>query len=165
MTAASRPASNPPVIILGGGHNSLSIARQLGSRGISVHALNHVGQDVTRSRFARKIRLPGKEFFHQEAAEYLLGTASDPLRGSVLLVGSDEGLRLVAAHREQLTERFQLDLSNPEAQVRMLDKLATYRAAREAGVPLPDFWMVKTTEDAEGGARCLDRYKAPQRRD
>jgi D-aspartate ligase len=149
MTAASHPATKPPVIVLGGGHNSLSIARQLGSRGVSVHALNHVGSDITRSRFARKIRLPGKEPFHQEAAEYLVGPASEALRGSVLLVGSDEGLRLVAAHREQLSERFLLDLSNPEAQVRMLDKLATYRAARDAGVPVPDFWTVKTTEDAE----------------
>ena len=141
--------SLPPAIVLGGGHNALSIARRLGARGVQVHALNHVGTDVTRSRFARTIALPGQDAFHLEAAEYLLGSASDPLHGAVLLVASDEGLQLVAAHRQELEQRFLLDLSDTDAQLKMLDKLATCYAAREAGVPAPDFWTVNTLEAAE----------------
>ena len=139
----------PPAIVLGGGHNGLSIARRLGARGVKVYALNHPGTDITRSRRARTIPLPGEREFHLEAADYLLGTKSDALRGAVLLVASDEGLLLVAEHRKALAERFVLDLSDTGAQLKMLDKLATCHAAREAGVPAPDFWTLNTIEDAE----------------
>ncbi len=64
----------PPAIVLGGGHNALSIARRLSARGVKVHALNHPGSDVTRSRHANTIRLPGEKAFHIEAEEYLLGS-------------------------------------------------------------------------------------------
>ncbi len=146
---ALKTSELPPAIVLGGGHNALSIARRLGARGVAVHALNHAGTDVTRSRFARTISLGGENPFHLEAAEFLLGKESDHLRGAVLLVASDEGLQLVAAHRPALEARFELDLSDPEAQLKMLDKLATCHAAREAGVPAPNFWTVSTVEDAE----------------
>ena len=141
--------TTPPAIILGGGHNGLSIARRLGARGVKVYALNHRGTDITHSRRAQTIGLPGEKEFHREAAEYLLGSDSDALRGAVLLVASDEGLQLVAEHREALAEKYVLDISDTEAQLKMLDKLATCHAAREANVPAPDFWTVNTIEDAE----------------
>ena len=53
--------------------------------------------------------------------------------GAVLLAASDEGIELLLEHRAGLAARFRLDLCHPEAQRRMLDKLLTYEAAREAG--------------------------------
>jgi D-aspartate ligase len=79
-------------------------------------------------------------------AAYLLGCESDHLRGSVLLAASDEAIELIAEHRQSLSEKFKLDLSNPEAQLCMLDKLCTYRAAQTAGVPTPKFWVADTRE-------------------
>jgi D-aspartate ligase len=114
-----------------------------------VHALNHADADVMRSRFARPIRLPGHATFDREAAEFLLGDAADDLKGSVLLAASDEGIQLIATHRAALQDRFLLDASDTGAQVRMLDKLETYRAAQEAGVPVPRFWTVNSVGDAE----------------
>jgi predicted ATP-grasp superfamily ATP-dependent carboligase len=75
-----------------------------------------------------------------------LGSESDHLRGAVLLAASDEAIELIAEHRQALSEKFTLDLSNPDAQLCMLDKLCTYRAAQAAGVPTPKFWEANTRE-------------------
>jgi predicted ATP-grasp superfamily ATP-dependent carboligase len=80
---------------------------------------------------------------------YLLGPKAETLRGAVLLAASDEALEIITDNRQHLAERFLLDDSNPDAQRSMLDKLATYQAARAAGVPLPRFWVT-------GGERTLD---------
>jgi predicted ATP-grasp superfamily ATP-dependent carboligase len=142
-------SERPPVIVLGGAHNALSIARRLGARGVTVYALNHAGAEVSRSRYARTIRLPRRDPFEREAVEYLCGTESDPMRGAVLLAASDEGLKLVAENRGELARKFRLDLSNPSAQLCLLDKMSTYEAASSAGVPTPRYWPVGTLRDVE----------------
>jgi len=65
------------------------------------------------------------------------------------LAASDEAIELIAEHRQSLSEKFTLDLSNPAAQLCMLDKLRTYRAAQAAGVPTPKFWVADTREQVE----------------
>ncbi|MFH1264407.1 MAG: hypothetical protein ABIK89_01680, partial [Planctomycetota bacterium] len=45
----------PPVVILDGGVNALSVARSLGKRGISVHALVDASQPARHSRYCRWI--------------------------------------------------------------------------------------------------------------
>ena len=145
-----RSGHRPPVILLGGNDNALSLTRRFGRCGIPVYILNKPHSDVCRSRYARNVTLDVKKPFEQAAIEWLLGSDSDALRGSVLLAASDEGLELIAEHRESLSGRYRLDLSNPLAQSLMLDKAATYEAARLAGVPTPRFWQVRTLADVEG---------------
>jgi predicted ATP-grasp superfamily ATP-dependent carboligase len=140
----------PPAIILGGDIGSLSIARSLSAAGIQVYAINHPHTDVRYSRFCKWINLQeGKAIASETWAAYLLGCESNHLRGSVLLAASDEAIELIAEHRLSLSEKFKLDLSNPEAQLCMLDKLCTYRAAQAAGVPTPKFWVADTREQIE----------------
>src|SRR5216683_513088 len=140
----------PPAIILGGDHNALSIARSLGGAGIQVYAINYPQMVVRYSRFCRWIDLPrSRENDLETWIDYLLGTESGPLRGAVLLAASDESIELIAEHRQSLSEKFTLDLSNPAAQLCMLDKLRTYRAAQAAGVPTPKFWVADTREQVE----------------
>src|SRR5438105_11062910 len=128
----------PPALIVGGDHNALSIARSLGAAGIQVYAINHPQAAVKYSRFCKWINLPIRSAVAPETwAAYLLGDESDHLRGAVLLAGSDEAIELIAENRQVLSEKFTLDVSNPEAQRCMLDKLCTYRAAQAAGVPTP----------------------------
>ena len=50
-------------------------------------------------------------------------------------------------HRPALAERFRLDISNPPAQSCVLNKLATYLAARAAGVPTPRFWVAESPQE------------------
>ncbi len=140
----------PPALIVGGDHGCLSIARSLGSAGIPVYAINPRQSVVRYSRFCRWIDLPDSNAIGTEVwAAYLLGRQSNHLRGAVLLAASDEAIELIAEHRQSLSEKFTLDLSNPEAQLCMLDKLCTYRAAQAAGVPTPKFWVADTREEVE----------------
>lgn len=139
--------ASPPVIVLGGGANALSIARSLGRRGIAVFAINDPQAHVCHSRFARWMSEAGSTA--ESWANWLLSDASDPWRGSVLLAACDEALAVIVEHRPRLAAKFTLDLSNPAAQTAMLNKLATYRAAAAAGVPTPRFWVAPTVDDLE----------------
>ncbi len=140
----------PPALIVGGDIGSLSIARSLGAAGIQVYAINRPQADVRYSRFCKWIDLPEAVGGGTESwAAYLLGAESEHLRGAVLLAGSDAAIELIAVHRQSLSEKFTLDLSNPSAQLCMLDKLSTYRAAQAAGVPTPKFWVADTREQIE----------------
>jgi hypothetical protein len=116
--------SLPPAIILGGEHNAFSIARSLGAAGITVHAINAPESELKYSRFCKLIDITGKFSRQQDAwADYLLGPQSEPLRDSVLLAACDEGIEIIAKHREALSHKFRLDISNVTAQLGMLNKL------------------------------------------
>ena len=140
------PNNMPPVILLGGRANALSVARQLGRLGAAVYALAEPDAFVVRSRFCRRLDVRSTAAAWER---FLLGHESNPVRGAVVLACCDEGIELIARRREELSQRFLLDESNPRAQLTMLNKLATYRAAREAGVPTPLFWVAESREQLE----------------
>jgi predicted ATP-grasp superfamily ATP-dependent carboligase len=139
----SQRESHPPVILMGGGANALSVARSLGRAGIRVFALNHPHEYVCASRYCSRLSVHGSE---DAWAEFLLGSASDSLQGAILLACNDPALELIAKHRAALAERFTLDDSNPQAQLCMLNKLCTYKQAVAAGVATPRFWVVNSRQ-------------------
>ena len=139
---------NPPVILLGGGANALSVARNLSRLGTTVYALNEPTAFVRHSRHCKWIDVParGNEDRPRAWLEFLLGAESDFLRGAVVLACGDDGIQLLASHRERLAFKYVLDDSNPDAQMKMLNKLATYEAAVAAGVPTPKFWVIDSPD-------------------
>ena len=137
----------PPVVILGGEANALSVARDLGRRGVEVFALIERDAPVAYSRYCRRLPLRDGASGEEAWATYLLGPDSDHLRGAVVLACSDAGLQVLLRHRERLTEKYRLDDCNPAAQAAVLDKLTTYQWARGAGVPAPGFWKVGARAD------------------
>ncbi|HEX5444308.1 MAG TPA: hypothetical protein VFW87_10785 [Pirellulales bacterium] len=139
--ARRRGTPLPAAIVVGGGANALSVARSLGRSGVTVYALNEPTAHVRYSRYARWVDVPADA---EAQAAWLLGPASEPLRGSVLLAAGDAAIELIAEHRDELAQKFLLDLSNCAAQRTMLNKLDTYRAAVAAGVPTPRFWLATT---------------------
>jgi D-aspartate ligase len=139
-----------PAIVLGGSVNALSIVRSLGRAGIDAYAINYPQAEVKYSRFCKWIDIPKAPGTVEETwIAYLLGHESNYLRGAVLLAASDRAIELVAERREALSEKFRLDLSNPKAQLCMLNKLCTYQAAHRAGVPTPRFWVTDKREQIE----------------
>ncbi len=137
----------PPVIIFGGYFVTLTVGVSLAARSIPVYVINERWEDARFSRHVRAIRLPADAPYPQSAMGFLTGNDSNHLKGSVLLAGGDEELEIMAKNRKTLADKFRLDLSNPVAQLMMLDKLATYTAAKEAGVATPRFWQVRSKED------------------
>lgn len=138
-----------PVVIYGGNDNAISLARVLGRQGVPVYTLNRPDADVSHSRFGQAIELPQETPFEVAAREFLLGEGSRQFEGCVLLAASDEAVEMIAKYREQLSPRFLLDLSEPGAQLQMLDKQATYEAARAYGVPTPKWWSLSSREEVE----------------
>jgi predicted ATP-grasp superfamily ATP-dependent carboligase len=137
----------PPVILLGGEANALSVARDLGRAGVTVYALGEPDAPVMYSRYCRWLPVAIDENGGEGAwTRYLLGSESAHLRGAVVLSCSDAGLAVLIRHRDALLERYRLDASNPAAQLAMLDKLTTYQCGREAGVPTPGFWRADSRE-------------------
>jgi predicted ATP-grasp superfamily ATP-dependent carboligase len=140
----SAGAALPPVILLGGEANALSVCRSLGKLGAPVVMLGDPKSYVKHSRHCRWIGLPDNK--EETWSGWLLGPESDQYAGAVLLSASDAGIRVIAKHRAALSARFKLDLSDPAAQLSMLDKLTTYRNALAAGVATPKFWTVESRQ-------------------
>ncbi len=147
--AASRDASLPPALVVGGAANALSVARSLGRMGVRVFALAAESKNVHRSRYVEWIRLGGEEGSAAAWERFLLGAESEFLRGAVLLLCCDEGLEIAGRHHARLAERFVLEEANPEARLCVLDKLSTYREAAAAGIPTPRFWELEDELDLE----------------
>jgi D-aspartate ligase len=139
----------PPAILFGGFFQAFQVVESLATRSIPVYVLNNRWAEARYSRYAQAIRLPENVPYPEAAAAFLTSNASNYLEGSVLLAGGDQELEIMTVHRETLAKKFRLDVSNPVAQRMMLDKLATYKAAREAGVPTPRFWQIQTEEDLQ----------------
>lgn len=148
----------PPAIVFHGNDNALSIVRSLGRRSIPVYVLNEPNSDVQYSRYARRLPISTKLPFQQAAIEFLTGIESDAYSGAVLLAASDDALQAIAQHRPQLEDKFRLDLSNPVAQQKMLDKLSTYRIADAARVPTPRYWQARSLTDLDA---CRDELVFP----
>jgi D-aspartate ligase len=142
----NKKATLPPVIIMGGGTNAISVARSLGKEGITVYAINDPDEYIRYSRYSHFICPSAGGDLGEAWERYLLGDESEHLRGAVLLACSDTALEVLIRHREKLSKKFVLDIMNKEAQLCMLNKLCTYEAARSAGIPLPMFWRVRKLE-------------------
>ena len=125
--------------------NALSVARSLGRRGVPVYLLEDAPS--SHSRYARRLAPPPASDRKESWVRFLLGPESGPLGGAVLLSCSDVGIELLMEHRDALAERFVLDISDVTAQRRLLDKLSTYEAAREAGVATPLFWTAADVDE------------------
>jgi len=140
----------PPVIILGGSANALSVARSLGRRGIKVYLSASEGRHVQYSRYCTKSfpfgrAVKGSDFWR----DLLLGERSEQFHGSVIFACNDEAVGFIARHRSELAAHYTLDGSVPELQLAMLDKLKTLALARSVNVPAPRFWQVETPEQLD----------------
>ena len=141
-------AGLPPVVILGGECNALSVVRDLGRMGVTVYAIGESDSSVVWSRYCRWIDVEiEKGDIEGSWARFLLGPASDHLKGAVVLACSDSGIQVLVRHRDALLARYRLDESDPGAQLLMLDKLTTYEHGRAAGVPTPRFWKTSSRQE------------------
>ena len=146
--SAAMPPGLPSVILIGGSAGALSIARSLRPRGVRVYAIAPRTSHLRFSRHSQWIPLPKAEDRQTQWLDFLMQRAGEELRGAVVIPCEDDGLELVARRRSDLERRYVLIEANDAVLLALLDKEATYALAREAGVPAPRIWPVRSVEEA-----------------
>jgi D-aspartate ligase len=137
-----------PVVLLGGRENCLAVTRNLGRLGIPVYVSGRKGCHALYSRHCRRA-FPVERGVSADRAwhQLLIGSPLPELQGAIVLAMCDESLEFLAAHHDELGQRYKLPAFVPDLCLAMLDKLETLVRARAAGVPTPNFWVVDTPEE------------------
>jgi D-aspartate ligase len=150
--AATR-LDSPPAVLLGETGSALSLARSLGRVGVPVYVLGSDGSSLAAaSRYCTAfVELGGGEGVIDRWLDWL---ERDGPSGAVLLPPGDEGVELIVRHSKRLEELgYRVPETAGEVSLAMLDKTRTYELAREAGIPCPRTWQVRSEADAVRIAR------------
>jgi D-aspartate ligase len=142
---SSRPAG---VVILGGAHGTLALARSLGARKVPVWL---VSADTPLPRFSRyahrTIDWPGPR--EEGSVAFLLDlAATHGLEGFVLIPGGDAEVRLVSQAIDRLSGVFDVVLPPWEQLKWVCEKPLLYRRARELGLAVPLTYELASLEQA-----------------
>lgn len=141
----------PPVLLLGGMENSLSIVRSLGKRGIRVFVAAKSSCFALRSRFcARKFVIPKHVDSQEYWYELLLSRDDAELQGCVVFVCGDDAVNFIASNKSLLEPKYLLEEQDANLRLAMLNKQKTAELGRSVGVPTPSYWEVKSTDDISG---------------
>jgi D-aspartate ligase len=141
----SRPAG---VVILGGAHGTLALARSLGSQKVPVWLVSADTPMPGLSRYAhRKIAWPGPD--EAGAVAFLLDlAATHGLGGFLLIPGGDAEVRLVSQSIDQLSAVFRVVPPAWEQLKWVCEKPLLYRRARELKLAIPPTYDFNSLEQA-----------------
>jgi predicted ATP-grasp superfamily ATP-dependent carboligase len=142
---SSRPAG---VVILGGAHGTLALARSLGVQKVPVWL---VSADTPLPRFSRyahrTINWPGPG--EGDAVAFLLNlAATHGLAGFLLIPSGDAEVRLVSQAIDRLSAAFDVVLPRWEQLKWVCEKPLLYRRARELGLAVPLTYELASLEQA-----------------
>jgi predicted ATP-grasp superfamily ATP-dependent carboligase len=149
----SAPTNHPGVVLLGGAHGALALARSFGRRGIPVTL---VSDDHPLPRFSRFVTRhsgwpgPGAN----DAASWLIGFAGQQgCNGWLLIPCGDNELRLVANHLERLRQSYRIISSPWDSLRRVCDKQQLAQTAAASGIAVPRAYQAGS--DAEAAALAV----------
>lgn len=137
-----------PVVLLGGRENCLAVTRNFGRLGIKVYVSGRKGCHALYSRHCRRA-FPVERGISADRAwcQLLIGSPPPELLGAIVFALCDESLEFLAAHHDDLCQKYKLPAFVPDLSMAMLDKLETLVRARAVGMPTPNFWEVDTPEE------------------
>lgn len=137
----------PGVVIVGGAHGTLALARSLGVLNVPVYYLTHDSPLPGWSRFVREtIRWAGP---HDAGAIVFLRQMAEKhgLKGCLLVPSGDGEVQLISQHREELSALYKIVLPDWAALQWLCEKPLLYKRAAELGVSIP--WTYALTSDAD----------------
>jgi len=126
--------------------NGLSIVRELGRRGVSVHALDSIRNVGTVSRYGRFRRCPNPIDSEAAFVRYLESIADEFDDRPVLIPTNDQWASAVARHCERLAEAYRPCVASQSVVELLLQKDRFYEWATERDYPVPETW--RATEHA-----------------
>jgi len=142
---ANRPAG---VVILGGAHGTLALARSLGAQKVPVWLVSNDTPLPSFSRYARRTTTwPGPD--DGGAVAFLLDLAKvQGLGGFLLIPGGDPEVRFVSQSIEQLSTAFDVVLPPWQQLKWVCEKPLLYRRARELALAVPQTYEITSLEQA-----------------
>ena len=143
-----RGDGNPGAVIVGGHFLSLGAARSLAKNGIPVYILDNGLCVAQFSRHVRRFFRCPPEKDEARFVEFLLriGTESN-MEEWVLFPSTDESVRILAQHRERLSERYVVTTPQWDVVKFFYDKRLTYQLAMQQGVPSPETYNPDSLDD------------------
>jgi D-aspartate ligase len=122
------------------------VCRSLGRAGVPVIAVGAPQDPVRESRYCtRFIAVDGGDV----ASQWLEVLRTEAIQG-VLIPVSDHGAELVSRHRQELVDLGYSPFDGAgDALLSMLDKGRSYEIAASAGVPVPNYVILRTEEDLQ----------------
>ncbi|PZP54230.1 MAG: carboxylate--amine ligase [Agrobacterium fabrum] len=139
----------PGVVIVGGAHGTLALARSLGVLNVPVYYLTHDSPLPGWSRFVREtIRWAGP---HDAGAMPFLRQMAEKhgLKGCLLVPSGDGEVQLVSQHREELSAFYKIILPDWTALQWLCEKPLLYKRAAELGVSIPRTYALASTADID----------------
>jgi len=110
-----------------------------------------VDQGVCVAQFSRHVQRFFKcppENDEERFIEFLLGSAAERnLDGGVLFPSTDDGVKVLAQHRERLSEHYVVTTPPWEVVKFAYDKRLTHQLARQEGVPVPETYNPGSVDD------------------
>jgi predicted ATP-grasp superfamily ATP-dependent carboligase len=143
-----------PAVVVGSVGSTLSLTRSLGRHGVAVTVLGTGPSPASRSRWCSRFVDLGRE--PGVVGRWLEWLEREAPPGAVVLPSGDEGVELIARHRERLLARgLRLPPTSGATSLAMLDKEQTYRLARAAGIRCPRTWRVSSEAEVRAVAAEL----------
>ncbi|CUX01597.1 Predicted ATP-grasp enzyme [Agrobacterium fabacearum S56] len=139
----------PGVVIVGGAHGTLALARSLGALDVPVHYITHDSPLPGWSRFVKNtIRWSGP--LDAGAMAFLRDMAEKHhLKGCLLVPSGDGEVQLVSQHRDELSALYKIVLPDWSSLQWLCEKPLLYKRAAELGVSFPRTYAMTSSDDAD----------------
>lgn len=136
------------VLVLGGSHGTLGLARSLRGSGVAVWHVMDDNRLPSLSRcITRTLRWPGAN--HPHAIRFLIEAAeSHGLRDFLLLPAADPEVKLVSQAFERLSQVYRLPTLPWEQLSWACEKAKAYRRAQDLGIGIPRIYEIHSLEKA-----------------
>lgn len=144
-----KPVAARGVVILGGAHGALTLARSLGNAGIAARYVSNDSPLAAWSRHVGKMQpWPGADS-PQQAVPFLLDFARTyDLQDALLVPAGDAEVRLVSQFKRELSAVFRIMLPGWEHLQWLCDKPFLYRRAAELGLSVPKTYALLSVDQA-----------------
>ncbi len=136
-----------PALVMNMFYTGLGIARSLGEHGIPVFGLSSIRRVYGNfTRYAKVLLSPDSRTDPEALLQFLLAFAGDRQEKCIIFPTRDDDVVFLDRFRQELEEHFVLAIPNASAVETSLNKWQTYRAALQAGVPMPKCWNLEGQE-------------------
>ena len=136
------------VVVVGGDHPGLAIARSLGRRGIPVYVLDDQHCIASRSRYVARMVKARNVLNERETLDAVLELGRRfQLRDWVLFPTRDEMVATFSRHRDVLAEFYKVTTGEWASVEWAWDKAKTYELAGKLGIPRPQTFVVNGIDE------------------